>query len=273
MENYFYNENGVRFNKVQASSAPTALNWLFIPGGPGADSSYLNSLVEILSLPGNIILVDLPGNGSNKVDENYNSKEWLSIFIPMVASFKNVILVAHSFGAVLPLLFLELEKLVKGFIILNSYPSLDIEEIYQVSKDSALLQLPEKDIYLNNPNQYSFDQLIQAALPYYFTHEKLEKGKELFKNLDFPYKVSLEWKKFLQEINFNAKWVPQNVKTFLIGGENDIINPFSIFLKDQRFERDNIRKFLIKDAGHWCWIDKPEEVKKIFEEFISDILS
>ncbi|WP_160264747.1 hypothetical protein [Legionella norrlandica] len=49
---YFYDENQVRFN-LRSNSGKENINWLFFPGGPGADSSYLLDLVNILNLPGN----------------------------------------------------------------------------------------------------------------------------------------------------------------------------------------------------------------------------
>ena len=37
--NYFYNQNQVRFNLI-STAGNQSFNWLFFPGGPGADSSY-----------------------------------------------------------------------------------------------------------------------------------------------------------------------------------------------------------------------------------------
>ena len=39
--NYFYDDNHVRYNLV-ATNGKEKLNWLFFPGGPGADSSYFS---------------------------------------------------------------------------------------------------------------------------------------------------------------------------------------------------------------------------------------
>jgi hypothetical protein len=61
--NYFYRDK-VRYELYQTNAGKN-YNWLFFPGGPGADSIYLRSLVNELRLPGNVWLIDLPGNGSN----------------------------------------------------------------------------------------------------------------------------------------------------------------------------------------------------------------
>jgi hypothetical protein len=55
--NYFYDKNQVRFNLI-STRGKESVNWLFFPGGPGADSSYLLDLVNILNLPGNVWLYE-----------------------------------------------------------------------------------------------------------------------------------------------------------------------------------------------------------------------
>src|SRR5271170_5066336 len=75
MKNYLYDSNHVRYELYQTNEGKP-YNWLFFPGGPGADSSYLRSLVDELKLPGNVWLIDLPGNGSNLQDapqDNFDS--------------------------------------------------------------------------------------------------------------------------------------------------------------------------------------------------------
>ena len=142
MKSYFYDPNLVRYELVKQGSGP-AFNWLFFPGGPGADSCYFYSLIELLDLPGNIWLIDLPGNGSNVTPavQNYNFDNWLTIFLPTIAKFQNPIIVGHSFGGILPLLFPDLEQQLKGLIILNSTPSLWLEKAVEYAKQFNLREV------------------------------------------------------------------------------------------------------------------------------------
>lgn len=65
---------------LQSSNTKMPLNWLFIPGGPGADSTYLAELVSLIDLPGNAYLLDMPGNGEYMVEtDSYD--EWFNIFL------------------------------------------------------------------------------------------------------------------------------------------------------------------------------------------------
>src|SRR5262245_50221314 len=87
IKNYLYDSNHVRYELYQTNEGKP-YNWLFFPGGPGADSRYLRSLVDELELPGNVWLIDLPGNGSN-VSEGYseNFDQWIDLFPGIIQRF------------------------------------------------------------------------------------------------------------------------------------------------------------------------------------------
>ena len=140
MRNYLYDENHVRYELYHTGEGKP-FNWLFFSGGPGADSSYFHALVDELKLPGNVWLVDLPGNGTNIPHQPEDFDKWFSLFPTIIKKFTNPVLVGHSFGGMFPLLFPELEHSLKGFVILNSAPSLWLEEAVAYSKQFALPDL------------------------------------------------------------------------------------------------------------------------------------
>src|ERR1700730_10259035 len=116
---YFYDNYNVRYQLVK-SNAGLIFNWLFVPGGPGADSSYFLSLINNLDMPGNYWLIDFPANGSNIKNDtkaDYDFDLWDECLISAVKKFQNPIYVGHSFGGMFPLLFSELEDLLRGFVI------------------------------------------------------------------------------------------------------------------------------------------------------------
>ena len=80
MNTCFWDEHSIRYQLIQSiGSGGRFYNWLFFPGGPGADSSYLFDLVKELRLPGNTWLIDLPNNGSNIISDDYNFDQWLGL--------------------------------------------------------------------------------------------------------------------------------------------------------------------------------------------------
>lgn len=270
--NYFKDLNGVRYELYQTNAGQN-LNWLFFPGGPGADSCYFHGLVDILNLPGNIWLIDLPGNGGNVLnEENYNYDKWLGLYLETIKKFQNPIHVGHSFGGMLPLLFEECEKILKGLVILNSAPSLWMEEAQNYAKQFDLPDLSiEMNNFVKNPNQKTFDEALKACFPYYFPEKTLKKGAKVFEGLPFAYKPAVWWQKKALEISYSAKWIPKQVPTILVGGKYDCICPFYIFEKDERFQRKNIQKCFIENAGHLGWVENPEALKEAFQGFICSL--
>src|SRR3990167_6959127 len=98
MSNYFWDENSVRYQLINSiGNTGSFYNWLFFPGGPGADSSYLLDLGKDLNLPGNTWLIDLPNNGSNTISEEYNFDKWFELLIPTINRFQNTIYIGQSF--------------------------------------------------------------------------------------------------------------------------------------------------------------------------------
>jgi len=269
--NYFYDENFVRYQLVKTNPGAVINNWIFLSGGPGIDSYYFLSLIEELDMPGNFWLIDLPANGSNvsdKIPADYHFENWGDYFLSSIQKFQNPIYVGHSFGGMFPLLFPELEQLLTGFIILNSAPSLWLEEAEKCAKENNLpsLEKPMSE-FDKNPSPATSKAALLACAPYYFPKDILEIGKKLLEELPFNYFAAIWWLRKASETNFKATWVPQNVPTLILGGSHDFITPYSLFEKDTRFLRKNITMKKIQNAGHLPWLNQMAEVKTAFKKF------
>lgn len=270
-----YDHNFVRYKLAKSNPGKVIFNWLFIPGGPGVDSSYFLSLINELNIPGNFWLIDLPGNGSNisdKAPADFNFDSWDNYLLSTIQKFENPILVGHSFGGMFPLLFPNLEKLLKGFVILNSAPSLWLEEAAKLAREKNLPLLTEPmAAFEHDPNQETFKKALLACAPYYFPSNNLENGIKLLNQLQMNYLAAAWWLKRASSMNFSAKWVPENIPTLIIGSSEDCITPISLFEKDKRFSRKNINIEKIQDAGHFPWLEKMEIVKEKFKAFVDKL--
>ncbi|BCA94669.1 alpha/beta hydrolase [Legionella antarctica] len=270
--NYLWDETSTRYQLVSNNSGKN-YNWLFLPGGPGADSKYLEGLAIELSLPGNAWLIDLPNNGSNHVCDDYDFDNWFELLLSLVSRFQNPILVGQSFGGMFPLMFPQLEQMLAGFVILNSSPMLWHDTANRVAKDKGKpsIEIPLQN-FVANPSDETFKTALMACAIYYFTDKTLEQGKQVLQDLPFNYHAANWWQVKAVELNFNATWIPESVKTLIIGGSEDCMTPPELFENDGRFKRDNITIKTIQNAGHMPWIDDMSSVKELFERFQSNLI-
>ena len=228
------------------------------------------SLIDLLELPGNVWLVDLPGNGDNtqNIPAEFDFDTWFPTFQSVIPKFKNPILVGHSFGGMFPLCFPELENELKGFVILNSAPCLPMEEAVAYAKNYDVPDLTkEMEAFVLNPNNDTFRDALNACLPYYFPKQTLELGKALLANVPFQFMPAVWWQRKAVEMQFSAKWIPENIPTLILSGTYDCIVPHYLFERDLRFQRKNIEMKNIEEGGHMPWIENPEVVKAAFEKF------
>ncbi|MGB6976747.1 MAG: alpha/beta hydrolase, partial [Gammaproteobacteria bacterium] len=65
----------------------------------------------------------------------------------------------------------------------------------------------------------------------------------------------------------NAKWIPKNIPTLIFAGDEDHITPLSLFATANEFQRDNIVMREVAHAGHYPWIENPDQIKMLFEDY------
>lgn len=121
--------------------------------------------------------------------------------------------------------------------------------------------------FTTNPSPETFKKALHACMPYYFPQWNLEKGRKLWETIPFTYEPAVWWQKTAVKINFDAKWIPQKVETLIVGAEYDAITPFSLYAQDVRFNRPNIQKCFIENAGHFPWVEQPGTVRELFDGF------
>jgi len=249
-------------------------NWLFLPGGPGLGSESLRTLTKILKLPGTIWHLDLPGDGSNQTpdDEKYFSR-WSEALLEAVSSLNNVILVAHSTGGMYALASPKIEKILKGLVLMDSAPDSSWQkEFIQHVQAHPIKQTDKLQIqYAKKPSNTLLRKITIASATYSFTKKGLNKGMSLLKGLPFNYKTC-EWSGKHFDKTYKSKWVPRNIPTLILAGEEDQIIPLDLFSLSKKFQRKNIIIRSINNAGHFPWIENPRQVVNVFNEYYEFLL-
>ena len=254
---------GVRLTFDKKEPGP---NWIFIPGGPGMGSESLLSLTKHLPLKGSLIRLDLPNDGRNRQNSPIDLKTWQTALLDAVKGFKHVILVGHSFGAMLIQTMPALEPLLKGVVFITSGPN---NTWYKTFAARAQHQnLPNvsglRKAFLENPSDESYRHYMIHCLPYYFLPKGMIEGGRLFKSLPYHHKPYLWALEHFHPVS-KANWVPK-IPCLIINAENDYVvtdNPFH----QPAYQAKNIDQVVIPKAGHFPWIENLPEVKQAFLNF------
>ncbi len=266
--------NGTRLTPVKKADGFN-LNIFCLPGGPGLSSESLRELAELIETPGAVWLVDFPENGDNHVEGcELDCQKWGGYLIDVVKEFDNAVILGHSFGGHLALGLPELENLIKGLIIVNSSPALWLEA---QAKEVQRRNLPSlqnlQKSYADNPCDETFRPCFISAIPHFVIPEYIDKAKRILSHLPYNHRALKWWVETSQQTNWTASWIPKGVPTFIISGREDVVTPYYLFEQDARFHRPNIKHHIVDSSGHFCWIERPDEVKSVLDLYFSTNVS
>ncbi|EKD54703.1 MAG: hypothetical protein ACD_60C00057G0028 [uncultured bacterium] len=267
MKNIFWTASKARLTFIRKNNLEN-YTWLFLPGGPGLGSESLKELVDMIDLPGSLWYIDLPGDGSNHL-ENADFSDWQAALIEAVQPFENVILVAHSSGGMFALATPAIEKNLTGLILMDSAPDAGWQKFFTAHVEkNPLPDVPKlQALYQQNPSNDTLKMLTIACAPYFSIPNNLLKMKNIFKQLPFNYKSHL-WAEKNFDATYKAKWIPQKIPVLIFSGDQDPITPLKLFSESKKFKRPNISIQEIKNASHFPWIDHPEQIKRVFKEYV-----
>lgn len=273
-KNYLWTTLKARLQFIK-SHANKPFNWLFLPGGPGLGSESLNGLTQLLELPGTSWYLDLPGDGSNTtVNDSQFFSHWSAALLEAVEALDKVILVAHSTGGMYALATPALERSLVGLVLIDSAPNASWQQHFiNYAKEHPLPEVGSlQKIYMENPNDDVLRQLTIASAPYLFTGEGLKKDISFLASLPINYRTC-EWSAQHFDTVYKAKWIPKNIPTLILGGDNDHVTPLNLFTETSDFQRKNILIREIKNAGHFPWIESPEQIISVFKEYCQILLN
>jgi pimeloyl-ACP methyl ester carboxylesterase len=241
-------------------------NWIFIPGGPGLGSESLIPLLDILCLPGTMWLFDLPGDGSN-IQPNATLADWPKALLEVLQDLDNVIMIGHSTGGMFLLSIPELEKYIRGLVLMNSSP----DNSWQTEFAPILVQLSqEEENYQNNPTNETLKRFVLAGARYMFTEAGLATGTQMLEKLPYNHDA-FHWAKQHFDPIYKAKWRPEEIPTLILSGAKDLATPLKFFSQNKQYHRKNIAMVEIEDAAHFPWIENPTAVANAFFNYTRQI--
>ena len=261
---------GYRINQIKEGSG---YNWLFLPGGPGLGSEYLIEFCKKLNLPGNILLLDFPKDGTNTNGE-LGIKFWQDGLISLLKTYNNPILITHSFGGMFSLNMPEIEKHLAGLVLMNTTTENSFfQHVSEMQQKHGLPDLvPDATVYHLTPSDHTYRQFWHTYKYYCFTAEEMQKGEQMMQHLAFNNAAYYEAIQHFYP-DYICKWSPASIPAMTIASENDFICPPRIFIDNEQFQSKNVLNKLIAKAGHCPWLNHFEEVQNCFDEFMNFIQS
>ncbi|OSC38923.1 alpha/beta fold hydrolase [Mycobacterium decipiens] len=268
MRHVHWTPSGVRLRRRVSRAG--ALNWLFLPGGPGIGSESLHELVDALDVPGSSWLVDLPGDGSN-VDAPSAPTDpysvWPDVLLEAAHAVPNPVFVGHSTGGEYLLSMPALAACLEGLVLISSAPDASWLPIFEEMARNHPLPHVEQAMtrYQSDPTDENLRVVSTASAPWSFGDQSVAKGTELLARLPYNSRA-VEWSDANFDHRYQSAWWPTTLPTLIVSGSADRVVTQSLW-QAERFHTQNVIWRIVPEAGHFPWIEQPAAVADAFAEF------
>ncbi|MCW8409404.1 alpha/beta hydrolase [Legionella sp. PATHC035] len=259
--------------KVKQITEGRGCSWLFLPGGPGLGSEYLDNLCSRLQLPGSIFLLDFPQDGIN-TQGKLDFKHWQEGLIDLLKDFSKPVLVTHSFSGMFALNFPELKHHLAGLVLMNTTTENSFfQHVSAMQQQHHLPDLiPPASQYHLAPSDEAYKMFWNSYKHYCFTAEELVEGEKImllfaFNNTAYHYAIEHFYP------DYSCKWFPETIPAMTIASENDFVCPPLIFMNNEKFQGKNCIHKIIRKAGHCPWLLFLNDVQHCFDDFVMTLNS
>jgi proline iminopeptidase len=268
--------------KLYAQAMGKGAPILVVHGGPGLSHSYLAPGLSFLGKDYQIIYYDQRASGNSPVsDSSYMTLDQFVQDIDRVRDYykvNRITLIAHSWGGLLATLYsAKYAEHVENLILINSI-GLESKGNNQGSsvlqkrftrEDSVLLN----GIYQSNEFQSGQVKAYEQLLGFFFTKQFYDPtfAKRLSLNLPEDYTVksaNLQYLgKDLSEYDFRSELKKIRARTLIVSGDYDALYPH---ISNQLNSIEKAQPCVIKNAGHFPFIEKSQEFEKSVRDFLKD---
>jgi len=246
------------------------LTLVMLPGLT-ADHRLFESQVEYFKDDYNILVWDAPGHNTSRpfiLDfDLFDKATWLHEILEK-EKLDNVIIIGQSMGAYVGQTYLEkYHRSLKGFVSIDSAP---LQRKYTTSIEIWLLERMEPIYKL-----YPWKTLVkQGSEGVAYSEQGIKLMKDMMETYsDNPsYYAKLVGHGYQMLASAYKKDLEYKIDcpAILICGEKDKAGSTRSYNKRWN-KQTNIPLYWIKDAGHNSNTDKPDEINKIIESFVSNI--
>jgi pimeloyl-ACP methyl ester carboxylesterase len=272
MQDVLWTRSGVRLRKRVSRAGD--LNWLFLPGGPGIGSESLQELVDTVEVPGNLWLVDLPGDGSNVNAPGAPANPyilWPQVVLEAARAVPHPVYVGHSTGGEYLLSTPALARGLQGLVLISTAPDTSWMPVFkEMILDDRLPGVEQATArYESDPTIANLRAVAVESAPWNFTTQGIAKGSEVLSRMPYNPKA-VHWSDANFDRSYQLAWWPTTLPTLIVSGSADRIVTQSLWEAEQ-FQTKNVIRRVIAAAGHFPWIEQPAAVRDAFAEIAQTI--
>ena len=212
MQDVYWTRSGVRLRKRFSHAGD--LNWLFLPGGPGIRSESLHELVDTVDVPGNLWLVDLPGDGSNVKAPGAPADPyslWPRVVLEAAHSVAHPVYVGHSTGGEYLLSTPALAGCLEGLVLISTAPDASWMPVFEeMIRNNPLPGVEQATArYESDPTNENLRAVALESAPWNFTAHGLAQGTDVLARM--PYnREAVHWSDANFDRNYQLAWWPRH---------------------------------------------------------------
>lgn len=274
---YFTSGDGYRLAYTAEGSGRAML---VIPGGPGLDSAYMRAAVR--GLHARAYLVDLRGTGHSNVPENARTITVDKVLSDLERLRKTLhlrrwIVMGHSFGGFLAQAYAaRYGNHVRALVLVSSSaPDLALEG--EVSKQIASRLTPADRQRLANANAMSrtnpdaaMQTQMDTLLPYFMADRS--KWRQIQPYMDPPHNSYAMARALESDLSVNhvaGSLRGLDAPVLVVYGKRDGGVP--IFTRAIQQNSANVQVHIVRNAGHFVWLDRPVAYRDTINRFLDAI--
>ena len=234
----------------------------------------MRELADVVTAPGSIWLVDLPGDGSNVAPPGSGADPfagWPGVVVEAAEAVPNAVMLGHSTGGMYLLSTPALEPLLCGLVLVSTAPGAQWRESFvEMTRRHPLPAVAAATVaYEAEPTDVHLRDLAVASTEWNFTPEGVAAGRELLARM--PYNgAAVAWSANHFDDVYLATWWPRSLPTLIISGSDDRIVDQRLW-NEPRFHGPHVTRARIAGAGHFPWIERPRSVGASLDAFAAAI--
>lgn len=234
-----------------------------IHGGPGMDCSYFRPYLDGLCSAFCTRFLDLKGSSVEGFLGQIN--DFISALPP-----RPVVLLGHSFGAALTIDYISRfpSKVAMAILIAPIYDTKWIE-IFS-SRFSAREEDLRRRIALAKPqdDNASFREETISYVDLYFNKDYIATGRQILARISYNKKVyDTVTDGYTSSLDLRERLHHLPVPSLFIAGEDDYVVPASYVKEGANLTAKSTLK-IVRGAGHFPFVERPQEVVKTISDFI-----